>query len=288
MYPCLIVPAAAIPGGLRQARAAACEAVELVLVPPVPARAAVQELCWALQGTAIAAVSVDLPDLSRAEEEGGLEAVEQLAAAIHLARALGAPVVATRLGSTEIEAWDAAWERTVSGLQHALRTTRRAGVRVAVALGGGDVLDSLKKARRLLETIPDPRLGIVMDAGTFYWLRLDFAEALRHLGERVYHVRLTDGTRSSQCLEFGAGEVRYLALLRLLRRFRYRQALALGGWEHSPAGDIGAAAAATAVREWLAALPAEPSPPPVEAPGDTEAVPSPAGGEEHYASPASS
>jgi sugar phosphate isomerase/epimerase len=252
-----------LPEALEAARVAGVSALELAATPacphlrPLAGHEAVRELSGALEGWRVLAVMADHPDLARREEEGGEEAVEHTVAAVKAAKALGAPVVSTSLGGTEIDAWDTAWERALGALRLVLRETSRTGVRLAVELHADDVLDSLKKARRLLQEIPNPRLGLTLDTAFLYYRRIQLSEALEAAGERVYHVHLRDATRSDPYRAIGRGEVSFPAVFRALRAHGYDGALSVELREtesrHGLGVDEALAEAVPRLREWLEA-----------------------------------
>ena len=178
-----------------------------------------------LDGWRVSALYAPHPCLPCSENEGGLEAVEHTVAAMKAAKALGAPVVVTSLGDTGIDAWDQAWERAIDALRMIVKQGQRTGVRLAVELNRQDVLDSLRKVRRLLEEIPSERLGIALDTGLAYVMRVDWPEALLAVGARLHHVRLRDATRRSADLSIGQGEVRVASVFRQLQAHDYTGAL---------------------------------------------------------------
>jgi sugar phosphate isomerase/epimerase len=188
---------------------------------------AIRELRESLEGWKVAALTADHPDLSRAPREGGAEAVAHTLGAVRAASALGARVVSISLGSTDIDAWETAWGRAVAALRQVLHQTARLPVRLAVKIHADDVLDSLKKARRLLVEIEDPRLGLTFDTAMLYYRRIDLREALDAAEGRLYHVHVRDATRSEFCLSVGRGEVRFGPVFRALREYGYDGALSI-------------------------------------------------------------
>ncbi len=175
----------------------------------------------------VVALAAEHPDLPRMEEEGGEEAVEYTISAIRLARTLGARVVSTSLGSTDVDAWDAAWSRATSALRMILGRTSSTGVRLAVKLDVGDVLNSQKKLRRLLDELPDRRLGITLDTAILHYLRIPISAFLEIVEDRLFHVHLRDATRSDFHRAIGQGEVNFPATFRALEKHGYRGALSL-------------------------------------------------------------
>lgn len=180
-----------------------------------------------LEGMEVAAVTADHPDLSRREDEGGDEAIAYTVEALKRAAELGAGVVVTSLGNTDVDAWDTTWERAMTALRMVLHQSSRTRVRLAVEITADDVLNSLKRTRRLLDAINDPRLGLSVDTGYLYYQRIQLSEILLAAPERLFHVHLRDALRNQPHRPFGAGEVRFPAVLRALRQHGYTGALSL-------------------------------------------------------------
>jgi len=188
---------------------------------------AVREARPLLKEWQVLVVSADHPDLARDRSEGGSDAMRYTLSAIKTARALGADVVSTSLGSTEIDAWDTAWERARRALMQIVQKSSASEVRLAIELNADDVLNSLKKARRLLEEIPHPRLGLTLDTAMLHYLRIQLNEALDVAGERLFHVHLRDATRTDPYRNIGAGEVSFPATFRALRQHGYEGPLSI-------------------------------------------------------------
>lgn len=246
---------------LDAARALGIEALDLGATPacghldPREGRTGAEALRPLLDGFRVLAVTADHPDLARAPEEGGDEAMEYTVGAVRCAEALGARVVGTSLGSTEIDAWDTTFGRAVSALRMVLQRTRHSGVRLAVEIHVGDVLDSLRKARRLLQEIEDPRLGLTLDTGLLHYLRIQWTEALEAAGERLYHVHLRDATRNDTLRAIGHGEVSFPAAFRALRERGYTGPLSIELYDtqakHGLTAEQALAEAVPRLREWL-------------------------------------
>jgi sugar phosphate isomerase/epimerase len=203
---------------------------------PLGGREALAELRATLQGFEVAAVAADHPHLSRREEEGGDEAVSHTIGAIKRAGDLGARVVTVTLGATEVDAWDTAWERAFTALRMVLYHTARSKVKVAVLVSTEDVLNSVRKARRMLDAIENPRLGLALDTGFLQYQRIQLTEALLVAGERLHHVRLRDGTRTDPDRAIGEGEVNFAAAVKHLRQHGYQGALSLSVTDPQKAG----------------------------------------------------
>lgn len=61
-----------------------------------------------------------------------------------------------------------AWRDLLSSLEMALRTTEASGVLLAVEPEVSNVVDSARKARRLLDELADPRLKVIMDGANLF------------------------------------------------------------------------------------------------------------------------
>jgi sugar phosphate isomerase/epimerase len=216
-----------LPEALDAAAATGIRAVDLAAtadhahIALAGGRAAIEALRPQLEGWRVAAVTADHPDLSRAEDEGGEEAVRHTVAAIQAAKQLGAEVVTVSLGGTQIDAWETAWNRALAALRQVLGETARTGMKVAVEINQDDVLDSLKKARRLLESVPNPRLGLALDTAWLAHLRIQLRDALEAGGERVHAVHLRDAAPADPYRTIGEGNVSFPAAFRALREYGY-------------------------------------------------------------------
>jgi sugar phosphate isomerase/epimerase len=210
----------------------------------------------------VVAVTADHPDLARQEDEGGDEAVTFTVDAVKRAAELGAGVVITSLGNTDVDAWDTTWARAMTALRMVLHQTVRTRVRLAVEITPDDMLNSLKRIRRLLAAIEDPRLGLSLDTGYLYYHRIQLSEVLLAAGERIHHVHLRDATRTQPHRAFGTGEVRFPPIIRALRQHEYAGALSLRlGTPRNPVeAPLGETLAAILAR--LEEVPAETEPKP--------------------------
>lgn len=251
-----------LPEALERARVAGIDALDLDATPESPHLNPLEgpdAVRAALEGWRVLALTAAHPDLPRHREEGGAEAVGHTIAAIRCAEALGARVVGTSLGSTDIDAWETAWSRSIEGLREVLRQTSRSSVRLAVELSLDDVFNSLRKARRLFEEIPSPRLGLLLDTSLLYYLRIDSHELFKAVGDRITHVHLRDATRREFQLSIGHGEVRFPEVLRLLRGAGYTGALSIElertQERHGLAVEEALAESVPRVREWLTTPP---------------------------------
>lgn len=207
-----------------------------------------------LEGYRVAAVTADHPGMPCLEEDGGDDAVDHTVAAIRAARALGARVVSISLGSTGVDAWDMAWTRATNALKMILHRTANSGARIAVELHADDVLNSQKRLRRLLEEIPNPRLGVTLDTGYLYYLRIPVSALLEITGDRLYHVHLRDATRTDPYRAIGHGEVHFPAVFRTLKAHGYTGALSLELYRTEQQGltiDQAVAEAIPKLQEWL-------------------------------------
>ncbi|HEU4752515.1 MAG TPA: sugar phosphate isomerase/epimerase, partial [Armatimonadota bacterium] len=247
---------------LQAASETGVRALDLAATPDVPhvrplaGREGAEALKPLLQGWKVVALTADHPDLARAEEEGGAEAVEWTIGAMRCAGILGARVVSTSLGRTDIDAWETAWNRAVTALRQVLHETRRTGVRLAVEIHLDDVLDSLRKARRLLEAIPDPRLGLTLDTAYLQHLRIQFRDALEVAGDRLYMVHLRDAAPGDPFRNLGEGRVSFPATFRALREHGYDGPLSLELLRLPPGEALPPALAR--LREWLDGEPGGP------------------------------
>src|SRR3569833_2199278 len=161
---------------LELLRPSGIAALDLAATPDAPhvplgTTEAVDAVRPQLEGWHVAAIMADHPDFPRLRDEGQADAVTWTVGAIQAAAELRAPVVTTSLGSTGVDAWDAAWERSLDGLRTVLRRTAQSEVRLAVRLNTNNEHNSHRKEHRQQKSIPDPRLGIAYDTGLLHFLR---------------------------------------------------------------------------------------------------------------------
>ncbi|HTE20784.1 MAG TPA: sugar phosphate isomerase/epimerase [Armatimonadota bacterium] len=248
---------------LAVARATGISSLDLAATPDCPhlrpdeGVAGAKALLPVLDGFQVVAVTADHPDLPRAEDDGGEAAAFYTIAAVKAASALGARVVGVSLGSTDVDAWETAWNRAVSALRQVLYETARSGVRLAVELHSDDVLNSLRRARRLLSEINDPRLGLAIDTGYLHYLRIHLREALEIAGDRLFHVHLRDAARNDPFRSIGRGDFSFPAAFRALREYGYAGPLAIELYktqeQHGLTLDEALAESIPRLQEWLAA-----------------------------------
>lgn len=248
---------------------------------PIGEDAQLERLRDIVVGWKVAAVTADHPDFPREVNEGGAAAIAHTVAAVKAASALGAGVVSLSLGATDVDPWERAWDRAMDALWEVLRLTNRTRVRLAVRLHVDDVFDSLNKARRMLATVNDPRLGVALDTGILYYRRIELKEALKVIGPKLFHVHVRDATRGDLHRAIGRGEVGFAAAFRTLRDAEYRGALSVElsrtQQKHGLTVESALAEALPLLQGWLEPANQEP---PKPAPADPAEVESAATAEE--------
>ncbi|OGG52582.1 MAG: hypothetical protein A3F84_06775 [Candidatus Handelsmanbacteria bacterium RIFCSPLOWO2_12_FULL_64_10] len=203
----------------------------------------------AARGISMAALSgtFNMIDPDRRRREDGLRRLGELAKAC--AR-LGASVVTLCTGTRDPEnMWrrhpgnDApeAWEDLVASMRQAVEIAEETGVTLAFEPEVSNVVDSARKARRLLDKIGSPRLKVVMDGANIFHkgelprMREILDEAFALLGPDITLAHAKDLDRDGEAghLAAGTGLLDYDHYLSLLRAAGFGGALILHGLAES-------------------------------------------------------
>ena len=159
---------------------------------------------------------------------------------VQAARGMGAPVVTLCTGSRDPhDMWQrhpdnatpAAWRDMRAELDHALALAEAAGIRLAVEPEPGNVVGDAKAARRLLDEVASPRLGIVLDAANLLApanlprQREVMADAIELLGEVLLLAHAKDIDAAGRVVAAGEGAVDLAAFVGALRLAGYDGAL---------------------------------------------------------------
>lgn len=195
------------------------------------------------RGITLAAVSGTFNMIHPDPEERrlGLARLRELAFAC---RELGTSVVTLCTGTRNPESmWrphpdndtPKAWQDLLASMEQAVRSAEEAGVSLAVEPEVSNVVDSAAKARRLLDEIGSPHLGIIMDganlfhAGELPRMREILAEAFDLLGDRIVLAHAKDLSRDGEAGHeaAGTGLLDYDHYLRLLAASGFRGSLVL-------------------------------------------------------------
>ncbi|OHV61851.1 hypothetical protein LCM4576_06710 [Mesorhizobium sp. LCM 4576] len=168
---------------------------------------------------------------------------------------LDAPIVTLCTGSRNADdMWAAhpdnastsAWADMRAELDAALELAERHDVRLGIEPEPGNVVADAVLARRVLDEVRNPRLGITLDAANLVGDRLSdqarvMEEAVDLLGENIILAHAKDIDRAGKVVATGAGAVDLHRFLRLLRSCGYGQAVVAHGFEHKDAAASGAA-----------------------------------------------
>jgi sugar phosphate isomerase/epimerase len=159
---------------------------------------------------------------------------------VQAARGMGAAVVTLCTGSRDPhDMWQrhadnatpSAWRDLRAELDHALALAEAADIRLAVEPEPGNVVGDAKAARRLLDEVASPRLGIVLDAANLLApaslprQREVMAEAIELLGEALLLAHAKDIDAAGRVVAAGEGAVDLAAFVAGLRRAGYDGAL---------------------------------------------------------------
>ena len=205
-------------------------------------------------GVALAALS---GTYNMAHPDPGVRASSRKAFAnvVEAARRMGAPVVTLCTGSRDPEdMWKRhpdnqsalAWSVLRSELDFALSLAATAGIKLAVEPEPGNVVNRAQAARRLLDEVASPLLGIVLDPAnllspaTLSEQHKVIAQAAQLLGNAVLLAHIKDIDPSGCVTAAGRGAVDLPAFVAALRSISYDGALIAHGFPQDEAPEVSA------------------------------------------------
>jgi sugar phosphate isomerase/epimerase len=141
-----------------------------------------------------------------------------------------------------------AWREMVASMRAALELTAETGVTLAYEPEVANVVDSARKARRLLDEVASPRLKVVMDAANLFHdhelsrMHDVLAEAMDLLGQDIViaHAKDLDHDGEAGHLAAGTGVLDYDDYVTLLRAVGFDGPLILHGLTESQVPDAAA------------------------------------------------
>jgi inosose dehydratase len=151
--------------------------------------------------------------------------IELIKHRIDFARALGATnVVSDATRQLEVDAEQ--WRKLVNTLRHLGDYAADQGVRIALETHGGLTRNGTL-ARRLLDAVDHPAVGVNYDTGNIYYYNddLDPAEDVKLVADRVFHVHLKDtvgGKGEWLFCGLGQGRVNFPGIVDVLRKVGFR------------------------------------------------------------------
>ncbi len=181
------------------------------------------------------------PDVQKRQD--GLNMLRSVAAACE---PLGTSVITLCTGSRDADSmWrahpdnntESAWRALVDSMAQALEVAEAYNVTLAIEPEVANVVDSAKKARRLIDEMQSPHLKVVMDGANIFHkgelprMREILNEAFALLGEDIALAHAKDLDRDGQAghLAAGTGLLDYEQYLGLLKQVGYEGAVVLHG-----------------------------------------------------------
>ena len=181
------------------------------------------------------------PDVQKRQD--GLNMLRSVAAACE---PLGTSVITLCTGSRDADSmWrahpdnntESAWRALVDSMEQALEVAEAYNVTLAIEPEVANVVDSAKKARRLIDEMQSPHLKVVMDGANIFHkgelprMREILNEAFALLGEDIALAHAKDLDRDGQAghLAAGTGLLDYEQYLGLLKQVGYEGAVVLHG-----------------------------------------------------------
>ena len=180
------------------------------------------------------------PDRARRERN-----LEHLLVLIELAPRFGTDVVTLCTGSRHDTMWypheangsEAAWADLLAQLRVAAPVAERVGVRLAFEPEHNNVVDSARRARRLIDEVASPALKVLMDGANIFH-RGDLARMRDHLAEAfalvgsdtvLAHAKDLDHDGDAGGRAAGQGHLDYAWYLTLLQEYGFDGAVVLHG-----------------------------------------------------------
>jgi sugar phosphate isomerase/epimerase len=172
---------------------------------------------------------------------------------IEAARRMGAPVVTLCTGSRDPhDMWKhhpdnqgaLAWSVLRSELDFAVPLAEAAGIKLAIEPEPGNVVNHAQAARRLLDEVASPLLGIVLDPAnllspaTLPQQQEIIAKAAQLLGGSLLLAHIKDIDPSGRVTAAGRGAVDFPAFVAALRSVAYDGALIAHGFAQENAAEV--------------------------------------------------
>ena len=164
------------------------------------------------------------------------------------AHAIGANVLTLCTGTRDTESmWRRhsdndlpdAWSDLLESMRHVLAVARELDLRVAFEPEPGNVINSSEKARRLLDSFEDDRLGVVIDAVNTMDTAPDrpadevLDEAFELLGGSIFVAHAKDHDAEGREAQTGTGIVPWPFYVDLLRKYNFAGPLIMHGLRES-------------------------------------------------------
>ncbi|HXP07350.1 MAG TPA: sugar phosphate isomerase/epimerase family protein [Acidobacteriaceae bacterium] len=174
---------------------------------------------------------------------------------VEAARRMGAPVVTLCTGSRDPEnMWKhhpenqgaLAWSVLRSEVDSVLPLAESAGIKLAIEPEPGNIINHAQAARRLLDEVASPLLGIVLDPAnllspaTLSQQHKVIAQAAQLLGDAVLLAHIKDIDPSGSVTVAGRGAVDFPAFVAALRSITYDGALIAHGFPQDEAPGVSA------------------------------------------------
>jgi sugar phosphate isomerase/epimerase len=147
------------------------------------------------------------------------ERARAIARCVHLAEELGASHLGMTGASRRGE--PGALERVIACVRQVVdQIPPTSPIKLTLEPHYGNVLEQPEDFARVLEAIPDPRVGLCVDTGHFHSAGVDTVAMIRRFAPRVYSVHLKDH-RGTVSVGIGRGEIDLPAIIAALREVDY-------------------------------------------------------------------
>lgn len=153
------------------------------------------------------------------------ERAEAIAKCVDIAEKLDATHLTTSGAQRRTES--GALDRVITCVKEVLlRTKPENKIKLTLEPHHGNVLEQPDDFQRVLDVIPDERIGVCIDTGHFHTAGVDTVSAIRQFGSRIYAVHLKDHI-GSVSVGIGRGELNLQEIIATLHDVRYQGDLTL-------------------------------------------------------------
>lgn len=212
--------------GIRELGRLGYDGAEIVGVDELfPQAAKIREACadWGMQVSDINTLFFNR-DLSHPDEKIRMQDIEYMKSVVDFAHAAGAGVIVmnpTRIGKfVPLAPEEEEYKFGADSLRRIGEYASQCDVKLAVeAWNRYDTyfINNVDKAKRIVDMVDLPNVGIMLDTFHLNIEEPDMAEAVRKAGSRLYHLHAGDSNRKAP----GMGHLDFHSILRALKEIEY-------------------------------------------------------------------
>ena len=177
------------------------------------------------------------------------DSIDYMTQSVETAARLGAPIISVAAGHTlDDQDKDEGWDLLADSLLRICEFASNYDVLVAIEPANPletDLINTTVQAMDMIDQLGCENLGVIFDTGHALLVGEDTPAAIEHLGERLFHLHLSDNHgQSDERLIPGRGNYDFQALIRALNLAMYDGCLTAElGWDYTRNPDPAAAEA---------------------------------------------